>query len=750
MVDESQRLKVLGDLKIAGTRGPSSFYSIAEHAAELCGAPMAVVSLIDHDTRWFYAASGVAETSTPRAGAACDLAIRDDEPLVIEDLHDEHDEGAAEITEFSHEIRSYLGAPIEYTTGVRLGVLAVFDTKPRSFTLAQIDHLRRLAGFAVEALRLQDVVLAQQELLLKAHQNATLLQNKNTELERAHSDMEVASELAGIGFWGIDLRSEEETLSPSLRRILGLGRKAGHADLRDKMSEDDWAALSESFDACRQGEKGFDLTWRVTPPKGGERWLRTVARTELRSGRPERISGATQDITDTVRKKSRISKLAALDTLTGVHNRRFLPIAYTKLRRDTDFEDQKIVVMLIDVDHFKQVNDTEGHDVGDRVLVVIADILRTALRDGDVVGRLGGDEFMLILRGDAKTDFGAIVAERLAQAVGRNALLQSFPTPVSLSIGFEEVTEDTVEFDDALKNADLAVYEAKRRGRACAVPYISSLGDSADHRVQTLHQIDYALNRSEIVPAYQPKIQLDTGRLIGFEALARWRHPERGLLPPGAFHEALDHPLYGARISEAVLGQALLDMKRMEERGVWIDRVAVNVTESQLIDGDFMGRLSDLCAKAEIAPERIEIELTERILLARRSEGIKALLEKLREGNVTVAFDDFGTGYASLTHLRDFAIDVIKIDRSFVMDLVTADAARAIASSVIAMAEKLKLAVVAEGVEDEATEQILLEMGCKIGQGYAYSKPVLFDEALAFAEAHAEAEEDPAASVSAA
>lgn len=733
MREEAQRRKVIESLRIAGTRGDSDFRNLAEMAAISCDMPVGAITVVDDNQRWFFAAFGTEVFATPRLGSLCARVIESDAPLVIEDLEDDDEAHLDNLIAADGEFRSFAAVPIVYRAGVRLGTLMVLDREVRDITESHISFLQRLAQAAVHAFRFQETMLSQQEYVLDLHTKNAEIERKRAELERIQVDINAAAEIAELGFWSFDLKNGKGDISPSLQSILELDRKQLRGDLRPLLGGDDPEQFQDMIQRAVEGRgAGCEMNLTFSTKSGEGKWLRAIARAEASPGGGKRVRGCMLDVTETVRNRNHISRLVTLDALTGIQNRRFLPLAFAKQKREIDFAEQKIVFMLVDLDHFKAVNDTRGHDVGDEVLVKVCSILKSALREGDILGRLGGDEFLLVLKGDRESDVGAMVAARLADQVSKTPMLQQFSTPISLSIGYTDVTESSMDFADAIKQADLAVYEAKRSGRDCAKPYTASLSEQVTDRDQLLKQVDIALRRCEFVPAYQSKICMQTGRIIGFEALARWSHPARGLLTPGAFWEAIETQQYATRISYDILRQVIVDLQRFKKAGLEMGRVSVNITESQLIDDSFTDQVIELLTEAELTPEALEMEVTEKVLLNQRSDAIQRNLKRLSNNKFCIAFDDFGTGYASLTHLRDFEIDQIKIDQSFVQTLASDTATQAITSSVITMARKLDLRVVAEGIETLEVAELLQEMGCDYGQGYLYSRPILAEDVPAY------------------
>lgn len=725
--DEQHRLKVIRDLRIAGARGSDNFRNIAEIAARVCDAPMAAITVIDEETRWFYASIGNDLTSSPRKTAICNLALLSRDPFIVEDLAADATIPASGYVALDPTVRFYAGFPIFFDARAPIGTLLVLDRRPRRLTSWQIELLERLAVMAVDAFRLHDVFIRQSHTLSALNNSAAEIERQRDDLKLANDKLEAAVDLARVGFWAVDLATGAADMSPALRRMMGVCADATLEDVKPLVDPEHWAAFQAQFEACAHGQDGFAITWTMTSPEGRKMWFRSNARTEFENGAPVRVRGCTQDVTEAIESRDTISKLSAQDALTGARNRRVLPLAFSDMKRDVDFSQVALTVMLIDVDHFKSVNDALGHFVGDQVLTKLSEIFHSTLRDGDVVGRLDGDEFMLILKAPADVDVGQTVAERLQAKVRATPLMGQFSTPITLSIGYAQIEDATADYADALRAADLAVGEAKVRGRNCTVRYSEALGDRTSRRDAVLKSIDKALDAEEIIPAYQVQMSLSTNEPIGFEALARWRHPEKGLLTPGAFFEALEHPFYGARISDAILQQAVVDARIFADAGLKFGRIAVNASEAQLVDASFAEKILDLCHRHNVPPSWLEIEVTEKILINHMSERIRATLRKVSDLGVTIAFDDFGTGHASLTHLRDFPINLIKIDCSFTQKLTTDAATKAITASLIQMAHRLDLKVVAEGIETPEVAGLLRSMDCDYGQGFLYSRAVTSD-----------------------
>lgn len=729
------RSTAIQSLEVAGTRGSSTFYRMAELAASVAGAPYAAITVIDRDTRWFYSAIGLRVEKTPLHGSVCSLTLEHFTPTVFTDIEDDprfpgRVVDGAPLEPMLPWMRFYAGVPIIYEGGVSIGTLFLADEKPREISAALLYNLQGIAESVVDSFRLVASTLKQQREAMDAHHQRMLLEQSHRELVRAQKYTDLAAKLSKIGFWSYSLQDGAFKGSGSLDKVLPL--RDGDATLDSFIGTFDaeaQEALRGSIDVSVRSGDSFEMQLPMKRENARKkRWLRITGQVDQEAGKAKRLYGCVQDVTSAIENRTSVFKLAMLDTLTGVYNRRFIPVAFMKTLRSIQSKHQKIGLLLIDLDHFKFANDTKGHGEGDRILLQVARILREELRERDIAGRIGGDEFLAIATGPADSDFVAELADRLVRRARANPLMRDNSLPVTFSVGYTEITNPDAHFADALKEADLAVYEAKARGRNTSAAYSAKLGEQTYRRDEVLSQIDKALKTGDIVPAYQAKIDLQTGRICGVEALCRWRAEDGALRTPGAFIEALEDINYCRRLSDRVMELAIRDMARLLRAGGDCGRLSVNVAESQLIDAGFIDRATGLLNSHGLPYERFEIEITESALLTRMTDKIKQTLRAVRELGARVSFDDFGTGYASLMHLREFDINTIKIDKSFVMNLTDDPAAQTITASMIQMANNLDIEVVAEGVEDRGAEAMLRHWGCQIGQGFLYSKPIPFDD----------------------
>jgi diguanylate cyclase (GGDEF)-like protein len=409
-------------------------------------------------------------------------------------------------------------------------------------------------------------------------------------------------------------------------------------------------------------------------------------------------------------------KLSLTDDLTGLGNRR----SFTADVDGAIAAEKPFALLMIDLDQFKELNDTLGHHVGDELLRGVGPRLRDAMSAGAVIARLGGDEFGVLLRGaDAET--AATSARKLRGALARPFVLADISVHVGASIGIAVFPEHSRDASELLRHADVAMYGAKR-GRTGHEIYASDDDHHSRERLELAGEMRRALADDELALYYQPAANLATGDLIGVEALVRWRHPDRGLLAPGAFLPAIEHTALMRELSRRVLAMAIC------QAGAWFRldrpwRVAVNLSATDLLDRSLVDDVAALLRRYGTPARRVTLEVTESILM---TDPVRAMevLGKLRELGVSVALDDFGTGWSSLTHLQRMPVDEIKIDRSFVAAMATEASSAAIVSSTVDLAHALGLRVVAEGIEDEATWTRLRAVGCDAAQGYHLSRPL--------------------------
>ena len=431
-----------------------------------------------------------------------------------------------------------------------------------------------------------------------------------------------------------------------------------------------------------------------------------------------------EDITERRRNEAIIARMAHYDALTGLPNRALfleeLDRALALVQRGGSF-----ALLYLDLDQFKRVNDTLGHIIGDELLKIVADRLRGCIRDTDLIARLGGDEFAIIQTSLEPSSDPAVLAERISAALKAPYDIDGHKVVAGVSIGIAIAPNDAAERDQLVKCADMALYGAKGGGRGTYCFYEPEL----DARVKARHQLDTdlrdALVNGEFELYYQPIVNLQTNQVSSCEALLRWHHPERGLVPPGEFIPVAEENGLIIPLGEWVLRQACADA------ATWPDgiKVAVNLSPAQLIGSKLLPAVVNALASSGISASRLELEITETVLM-RNTFASLAMLHQLRDIGARIAMDDFGTGYSSLSYLRSFPFDKIKIDRSFIEGISEENDCAAIVEAVIDMAQRLNMTTTAEGIETVEQREKVRELGCTELQGYLFSRPKPLAEIL--------------------
>ncbi|MHC2087356.1 putative bifunctional diguanylate cyclase/phosphodiesterase [Methylobacterium sp. CM6244] len=701
---EAARLAALRSCGMIGAGSDAGLDRIVRLTASSLRMPIAWVSLIDEEFSWLVARIGVDLQRMPRHGLPCEQIIARSGVVVVNegDGTPGHRDGG--LFRDLPDARFHAGAPLITGDGHRIGSLCVLDTEPHAdFDEADRDRLADFAGLVMDRLENHRTQSANAAVFgfAKAAEYALLVVDGAGTIAFCNPAAEI---LFGHG--------AGEMLGRPIEIIIPEPLRAAHAAGFRRIAAGNASHLAgrtiELMALHRDGSTfPIEFSMSLWQEPGGIG-----------------MGALIRDISEWRARDAKLLQLAHHDKLTGLTNR-----ALFDERLDGSLStDRYATVMLLDLDGFKEVNDSLGHAVGDALLQAVAIRLSSCVTPEITVARFGGDEFALLLPGQGNP----LKAETLSARI-----LEIFQTPfpvaghvfhVGLSIG-AAIGGPGAARDELIADADLALYQAKRDGRRCFRLFEQSMRSAVVARRALHDELTRAVEHSELVLHYQPQVDLDSGRIIGAEALLRWAHPSRGLLLPATFIDALEaHPL-AASVGHWIVDDVCRQSAIWRSLGLPPLRIAVNLFGAQLRKGRLAGEVIAALERHAVPPSLLEIEVTERIALQADDTLLNPLRDLHRHG-VSIAFDDFGTGYASLSSLKRFPLTRLKIDRGFIRDILTDRHDAEIVRAVLGMAQSFGLDVIAEGIETIEQDMMLRMMGCREGQGYLYGRS-MSAEALA-------------------
>jgi diguanylate cyclase (GGDEF)-like protein/PAS domain S-box-containing protein len=580
---------------------------------------------------------------------------------------------------------------------------------------------------------------AAQELLL-----AEVEQRKRTEYRYT-----LAAQGANDGLWDWDVATGSVYYSPRWKAMLGYDEAEigdGLGEWLDRVHIDDLPRLRADIDAhLRHDKENLSCEFRIRHRDGHYRWVlcRGIAVKD-----PERntlrAAGSLTNITDRKLAEEQLHFEATHDSLTGLANRNLLAdrLTHSMARSNRDPEN-RFALLFIDLDEFKVINDSLGHQVGDRLLIEVARRLSACARKvdtiaripGDHVARIGGDEFVMLLEDLASPEDALRVAERIHGALAEPFSLGGHDLVARGSIGIATSDANYSRPDEVLRDADIALYQAKQAGKSCTCMFDPQMHERAMTRWSTETELRRAIDRDEFELHYQPIVD-GTGRLTALEALVRWRHPSRGLVMPDSFISVAEETGLIVPLGKLVLANACRQLRRWQREIPSFAEMAVgvNISHRQFVSPAVVDDVARILEETDLAPQNLRLEVTESAAMQNAGQTIETMA-RLRAMGVLIYMDDFGTGYSSLSQLQRMPLDALKIDRSFVKDMNQDETSRSIVESIIALAHTMRLRVIAEGVETAAQASRLADSGCDYLQGYHFGRPMSVEWVARFVEA---------------
>jgi diguanylate cyclase (GGDEF)-like protein len=558
------------------------------------------------------------------------------------------------------------------------------------------------------------------------------------ELQVSQKRLFKAQAIAKLGHWERDLDCGDFQLTCHSPEEIGLSEFCNYESLFSAIIARDKERVRSLIDGACQAERTFSVQYRITLPNGDERIILNQGEVVRRENLHRRYAiGIIQDITELKEAEDRIRHLAFYDNLTGLANRALLREHWSRLLPQMQRSSKKAAILFIDLDHFKHINDTLGHPCGDKALITIAERLKTILRHSDVISRqveeeataiisrVGGDEFNILVADMSSADHLAKLAERIIETLAVPLYMEGQHIILTASLGVSVYPDDGEDIETLLKNADTAMYAAKEKGRNNYQFFQSAMNDAAMARFHMSNSLRKALVKGEFVLYYQPQFANKSGcKLTGVEALIRWIDPKNGLIAPDQFLPFAEESGFIHSINDWVIREACVQAQKWVKAGLFANcRMGINISGNNIKFKQLAEKIIATLKETGLLPGYLEVELTERVMMENTEEA-RLVLMQLRELGVSIAIDDFGTGYSALSHLQVFPLSTLKIDKTFVQNIDTAENGLSLLHSIVDIAKSFNLKVVAEGVETEDQKAALKRMNCDEFQGFLLGRPI--------------------------
>lgn len=702
--DEDARLACLMRHDLDGTPIEPIFDQLADMAATLFGVSVCLISVIGHHHQGFIGRHGFDQLAVPRALSLCNVTLQQDGVRVVSDLSLESAYLGHPLVHGITPIRFYAGTALVSADGVRLGTFCIVDGAARAaFSDRDRALLQQLAAMAARALDTRRGTLTGVAARRFVESTAMAVVTANRE--------------GTISFWNA---AAESLFGWPARTAIGCNLALIIPERFREAHQKGMARLMAGGVPTLAGKtvevQAIDCDDREFPIE--------LTLSHWKDGDGLGLGAHIQDISERRAREARLRHLAHHDELTGLLNRRGFSACVETAIRDV----RDATILALDLDSFKGVNDAFGHAVGDAFLQALSVRLTSATPDGSALGRIGGDEFAILLPPGTSANAACAAARAVLAACVDPIVILHHHLQVGISIGIAIAPLHAADVEELMVRADLALFRSKREGGRAYYMFDADMARELTKSRAIKMEIGRAATNREWMLLYQPQVALRDDGLVAAEALLRWSHPHRGVLLPSAFMTTLETHAAAFEVGCWVIDRACRQLVAWRAAGLGIERIAVNLFAAQIRSGNLATIVGNALVTHGLRPQDIELEITESIAL-RQDEGIDQL-QALHDIGVAIAFDDFGTGFASLATLKHFPLSRLKIDRSFVSDLGANAHSDAIVGGVIAIGHRLNLSVIAEGIETREQARALTEMGCDEGQGYLYGRPMSGDALL--------------------
>lgn len=684
------------------------FERLLRLAARVVNMPMAAITVMDGNHHIVPYAIGLGEVE-PRV-YICSYAIKGDGLMIIHDASMDPRFSQMKVVTGPPHVRFYAGSPLISPTGKRLGTLAFMDSVPRILTAEQKDDIRTFSNQVMVHLELQ---------------------HQREELHELAKHLQEAQRIASIGSWEHWISEDRLKLSDELYHLFGISKTEFDgrlASLLELVHVEDRGRLMAAHREAMQGKGTVAVECRIVKHDGKVSHFRITGKLFFDKHGEQFLAGTAQEITRKKQDEAQIEHLAFFDQLTRLPNRSFLLNRLEHVLAIRQRSADNGAILFIDLDNFKALNDSHGHAKGDELLQHVAHRLQTCVRHCDTVSRLGGDEFVVLLEELGATVIDAAshanhVVQKIIKEMNEPFVLEGLTHRITTSIGVALIHGENIDSGELLKRADMAMYQAKNDGRNTMRFYSPQLQREVNRRAALEAEIRQAVADRAFELYYQPQVDKEE-RIMGVEALIRWNHPIKGVISPREFIPVAEELGLIMEIGRWILEQGCKQLVEWSRQPATKHlTLSVNISTRHFHHASFVEQVTSVLESTGANPSKLKIEITESLLIRDMEDTVSKMLA-LKEKGVSFSLDDFGTGYSSLGYLKKLPLDQLKIDQTFVRDVLIDESDAVIAKAIVGLGKSLGLSVIAEGVETEGQRDFLAEQGCYDYQGYFYQKPL--------------------------
>lgn len=715
--DEPRRRASLANLRLLDSPQQAAFDRVAQLCADMFDSSIVLISLAHKHKQWLLSSVGVDLKNTQREISLCSAVIKTGCTLLIPNAAKDRRFCQSPLVTEAPGICSYLGVPLTNPRGETIGALCIADQCEDVFT---VSHSTKLEAFAKTV---EDLISAHSQVLLTSYLGSSL-RDRSSRLKLSDRIFKQTEKIAKLGSWELDLETQRLSWSDEAFSIFGSPENPPTTieETFPYYPPEDRQNVATAVAEILRNRVAFEFEAGLNAADGTIKRMKAMGEyLEGDKSSPARLVGVIQDITETYQARLALERAADRDPLTDLYNRNAFDRLLQNCLQNIRQTGSHAFLLLLDLDGFKDINDTFGHLVGDFVLTEISSRIREALPCGTIVARWGGDEFVVLTNLGLSSEGAEQLGNDILLGLHRQFDISGRKMAVSATCGLVKIDAEG-SAREIVRKADLALYYGKDREPGRVHIYAPSLEKANHFRQEAITTVREALDDDRVFSGYQPVIDLASNRIVGLEALMRLHTDKGEKITASEVLPAILDPILSREIGERMLSCICRDLAGLKRAHPGLQYISLNATEADLLSRNFAEQLLSCLEEAAIAPAEITLEVTETMLMVNDTDTVRNVLSSLSSAGMSIALDDFGTGFSSLSHLRDFPINKVKIDRSFIRSFGEDHQTRLIVHALINMASNLGMEVIAEGIETEAQRNLLIQLGCKYGQGFLYSQ----------------------------